>query len=269
MTAFRFKESRDSRKTTGNPISQTNVFTAAGSNDGDFVRAYATAATPSVVSTVYGTLYRQDIQVDPVGYEQWKVTVPYATAKQETGSCRWTFDTTGGTVHITASKATIGKYAASGTAPDYKQLIGVNGEDVQGADVVIPALKLTCHFRHPAAVISLSRIKYLADITGTVNSVPWNTFAAGEVLFLGCSGSEGTDAETEVQYQFACSANSSSLTIGDVANVVKKGHHLAWIKYEDGTDTAGGTTYPVKKPQFVYVERVYEEINLSLALGFG
>ena len=266
---FRFTESRESRKMSGNPISQTNVFTASGSNDNAFVLAYATAATPSVASTTYGTLYRQDISVDPMGFENWKITVPYATAKRETGSYRLTFDTTGGTVHITASKATIGKYAASGTAPDYKQLIGVNGEDVAGADIVVPALKLTCHYRHPAAVISLSRIKYLASVTGTVNSTAFLSFAAGEVLFLGCSGSEGTDAETEIQYQFACSSNATGLTIGDIASVVKKGHHLAWIKYEDGTDTAGGTIYPVKKPQFCYVERVYEEINLSLALGFG
>jgi hypothetical protein len=267
---FRFTESRDSRKTSANPISQTLVFTAAGSNDAAYVLAYATAATSSVASTVYGTLYRQDIQVDPLGFEVWKVTVPYATAKRETGSYRLSFDTTGGTVHVTASKETLGKYAKTGeTAPDYKQLIGVNGEDVGGADIVIPALKLTCHYKHPAAVISLSRIKYLANITGTVNSSTFLTFAAGEVLFLGCSGAEGTDAETEIQYQFACSANAASLTIGEIADVVKRGHDLAWIKYQDATDTAGGTTYPVKKPQFAYVERMYEEIDLALALGIS
>lgn len=270
MTTFRFTESRESRRLTTTPPTQTNVFTASGTNDQSYVRAYTIAATPAVVASIYGTLYRQDVAVDPVGYEVWKVSVPYATAKHETGSFRLTFDTTGGTVHISNSKETIAKYAATGiTAPDYKQLIGVNGEDVDGVDVVIPALKLTAHYRHPAAIVSLARIKYLANITGNVNSTPFMTFAAGEVLFLGCSGSEGTDAETEVQYQFACSANASGLTIGAIADVVKKGHEVAWIKYKDNTDTAGGTVYPVKQPEFVYVERVYDTIDLSLALGFG
>lgn len=267
---FRFTESRESRKTSANPISQTLVFTAAGSSDEAYVLAYATAATASVLSTVYGTLYRQDIQVDPLGFQIWKVTVPYATAKREVGSYRLSFDTTGGTVHVTASKDTLGKYAKTGvTAPPYNHLIGVNGEDVAGADIVIPALKLTCHYKHPAAVISIAKIKYLSNITGTINSTTFLTFAPGEVLFLGCSGCEGTDAETEVQYQFACSANNDDLTIGEIASIVKRGHDLAWIKYEDKTETAGGITYPVKAPQFVYVERMYEEIDLALALGIS
>lgn len=269
MTAFRFTESRESRKTTTNPPSYTAVYTAAGSNDLAFVRAYALAATASIVALVdVGILNRQDIAVDPIGFELWKVTVPYAKNEQAAGSYRLTFDTTGGTVHVSASKQTIGKYP-SATAPDYKQLIGVNKDDVEGADIVIPALKISVHFNHPAAIITLSRIKYLADITGMVNSASFLSFAAGEVLFLGASGSEGTDAETEVTYQFAMSANASSLTIGDVASIVKKGHELAWIKYKDAVDTVGSDDLPVKQPQFVYVERMYDTVDLALALGFG
>jgi hypothetical protein len=268
MTLFRFTEARESRRLTTTPPTQTNVWNVSGTNDQAYVRAYTLAATPSVVASLYGTLYRQDVAVDPIGYELWRVTVPYATRKQETGGFRLTFDTTGGTVHISASKETITKYAATGSAPDYKQLIGVNGENVDGADIIIPALKITAHYRHPAAFITLSRIKYLSNITGMVNSAAFLTFAAGEVLFLGASGSEGTDAETEVQYQFAMSANATSIAVGAMT-IAKKGHELAWIKYKDNTDTAGGVVFPVKQPEFCYVERVYETVDLALALGFG
>lgn len=269
MSLFRFTEARESRRTTTNPPSYTAVYTAAGSNDSAYVRAYALAATPAIVALLdVGTLYRQDLAVDPAGFEQWKVTVPYGKNEQAAGSYRLTFDTTGGTVHVASSKETIGKYPAA-TAPDYKQLIGVNKDDVEGADIVIPALKVSVHFNHPAAIITIARIKYLADITGLVNSATFLTFAAGEVLFLGASGSEGTDAETEVTYQFAMSANAASLTIGDVANIVKKGHELAWIKYKDAVDTVGSDDLPVKQPEFVYVERVYGTVDLALALGFG
>ena len=269
MTLFRFTESRDSRRSTMNPPTYTGLYTASGSNDTSYVRAYAMAASPAIVAVAgIGTLYRQDVLVDPTGFEQCKVTVPYGKSQKESGSYRLTFDTTGGTIHISASKETIGKYPAA-TAPDYKQLIGVNKDEVVGADIVIPALKMSVHFNHPAAIITLSRIKYIQSITGMVNSAAFLTFAAGEVLFLGASGSEGTDADTEVTYQFAMSANASGLTIGAVADIVKKGHELAWIKYKNATDTVGSTTLPVKQPEFVYVERVYDTVDLALGLGFG
>lgn len=264
MTLFRFTESRDSRRTTTVPPTYTAAYTAAGTNDGAYVRAYALAATPSVVSLIDGTVYRQDVSVEPLGFELWKVTVPYAQKTRETGEYTLTFDTSGGTVHISASKATIGKYP-SGTAPDFKQLIGVNADQVEGADIVIPALKITASFRHPAAFMTLAQIKYLATITGFVNSATFLTFAAGEVLFLGAAGSEGTTVETEVTYQFAMSANATGMTIGDVANVAKKGHEAIWIKYKDAVDS----TLPVKQPEFVYVERVYDTVDLALGLGFG
>jgi hypothetical protein len=268
MTLFRFTESRDSRRTTTNPLSYTAAYTAAGSNDAAYVRAYALAATPTVVSLVGGTAYRQDVAVDPVGFEQWKVTVPYAKKQHETGEYTLTFDTSGGTVHISASKATIAKYPTA-TAPDCKQLIGVNGDQVDGVDVIMPALKMTVNFRHPAAFITLAQIKYLASITGMVNSATFLTFAAGEVLFLGAAGSEGSEAETEVTYQFAMSSNATGLTIGDVTAIAKKGHDLAWIKYKDAVDAPGSTALPVKQPEFVYVERVYDTVDLALGLGFG
>lgn len=268
MTVFRFTESRDSRKTTTNPPTYQAIYSAAGSADGAYVKAYAIAATPSIVATLDGMLYRQDIAIDPVGWELWKVTVPYASQTRESGSYRITFDTTGGTIHISASKATVAKYP-SGTAPDYKQLIAVNKDDVGGADVIIPALKMSVHFTHPAAIITVSRIKYLASITGMVNSATFFGFPAGEVLFLGASGSEGTDAETEVTYQFAMSSNATGLVIGAVTGIAKKGHELAWIAYKDALDTPGSTALPVKQPEFVYVERVYETTDLALGLGFG
>ena len=268
MTLFRFTESRDSRRTTTTPPTYTASYTAAGTNDGAYVRAYALAATPAVVLLIDGIVYRQDVAVDPLGFELWKVTVPYGKNDNANGSYTLTFDTSGGTVHISASKQTIGKYPV-GTAPDYKQLIGVNADQVEGADIIIPALKITANFRHPAAFITLAQIKYLASITGFVNSATFLTFAAGEVLFLGAAGSEGTSTETEVTYQFAMSSNAASLTIGDIASIVKKGHELAWIQYKDAVSTPGFADLPVKQPEFVYIERVYDTVNLALALGFG
>lgn len=260
---FRFTERRTSRHSTAEPPSFTTEWVAAGSTDGIFVRAYATSGTPAIVATTQGTLYRQDVRLQPVGFGQWHVTVPYGPAKRETGQYRLSFDTTGGTVLIRHSRATVGRFPE--TAPDHKQLIGVNGDQVEGAEIVIPALKLTVHFKHPLGMISLAQIKAWRQFTGAVSTDVFLTFAPGEVLFLGAVGSDGSDVESEVDYHFAISQNESGLQIGDIADVEKAGWDYTWISYKDAVDS----DRPVKQPEFVYVERVYKEIAMASSLGFG
>lgn len=264
---FRFTESRGSRGGSDNPPTETRVYTASGSNNRDYVQAYALGASPAFVSNLRGTLYRQDVQVDPVGFEQWKVTVPYAQDKRDAGQMTIDFDTSGGTLRITNSLSTISKYQRPGAAaaPDMGGAIGVKGDDVEGAEIIIPALKISVNFTHPAGIITLAQIKNLARWTGRTNSTPFLTFAAGEVLFLGATGKEGTDSETSVGYQFAMSENSTGQTIGDIVNVAKKGWEYAWIGYEDHDDDA----LPAKRPRWVYIEQVYRTLDMATALGFG
>lgn len=265
---FRFTESRDSRSTTVLPPSETKIYTAAGSNDDDYVRAFALNATPIILPTIRGTLYRHDIRIDPLGYKLWRVEIPYGPNPIDTGQWRLSFDTTGGTLSITNSIETITKYTAAGApkaAPDQGGALNVRGDQIDGAEVVVPALKITATFTHPQGVISLPQIKNLARWTGRFNSTPFLTFAPGEVLFLGVTGDEGSDVQTTAQYQFAMSENLLGATIGPFTNVDKRGWEYAWISYRDAV--ANGS--PVKQPQWLYVERIYRPVNLALALGFG
>ena len=261
---FRFKERPTSRQSTGNPPTYNLEYVAAGESDDAYVRAYALAGTPALVNTIHGTLWRQDLALEPQGRDIFYVRVPYAERKREQGQFRLSFDTTGGTVNIKLAKEHVATYPAIG-APNHHGAIGVNGDNVEGADIVIPALKLTAHFTHPAGIITLPQIKNLARNTGKTNSDTFLTFAPGEVLFLGCSGSEGTDSPTEIGYQFACSENLVNHVIGGITVAAKRGWDVAWIQFKDDVD--GGK--PVKPPAFIHVERVYQQIALGLALGFG
>lgn len=266
--AIQFEEMPNSRSIGGSPPTETRRYYCHGTSDQAEAYALAMLYTPPAIANPLGTLYRQDIQMDAQASNYYTFSIPYGPRQTfEAGSYSLSFDTTGGTVHITNSKETRDSYGAGGNpfVPDYKGAIGVDGDNVNGTEIVIPALKITVNFRHPAAVITLAKMKQLATITGTVNSGPFLTFAAGEVLFLGAQGEEGTETETSVSYQFACSQNATGLTFGDVASVAKRGWDALWIKYKDDVDTG----YSVKRPEFVYVERVYEEINLAAALGFG
>jgi hypothetical protein len=262
---FRFTESRNSRSSTLEPSTYTLRYTAAGSGDHAYIRSYALAATPAVVWSITGNLFRQNVTIEWVGYQIARVEVTYGEQKQETGSYRLSFDTSGATINLKYSKETVSAYPGGVDKDKFQNLIGVNGDNVEGADVVIPALKITVHFRHPLGVIGLPTIKNLARATGKINSGTFLTFAAREVLFLGATGQEGSETETEVAYQYAMSENADGLTIGDIVGIAKAGWDLVWIRYKD--EVVGDTQ--VKQPKEVFVERVYDATDFPLIFGFG
>lgn len=255
-------------QTAANPPSESHSFTLIGTDNKDEVNAYAMGATPAFVISNYGILYRQDLQCDRTHYNHWKIQVPYAPAKNETGEWTWDFDTTGGTVHITQAKEEMRRYPTA-TAPNCLGSIAIDGDEVKGVDIVVPAMKINVQYKHPQGVLTLARAKFLNNMTGMVNSDSFLTFSPGEVLFLGARGSDGTESEATVSYSFAMAANAEGLTIGDIAGVAKKGWEVAWIRYHDTITNSDGKDWPTRVPQFVYVDRVYETISMSSALGFG
>jgi len=265
--AFRFNEMPGSGNVTVDPPTEERKYYAVGSVSQSFVTNFAQAATPAMIATPMGILFKQDVKLDWTAADYCVVTVPYGKTDKTLGSYEVTFSTTGGTVHITSSRSTVNRYPA-GVAPDMEQTIGVNGDDVDGCDVIVPALKLTVAFKHPQGVITIDRVKQLARNTAYVNDDTFLTFAPGEVLFLGADGGWGPQTETTIRYEFAMAENADGakkLTIGAIANVVKQGHDYAWVRYED--DVAGG--FPTKVAKHVYVERVYARTSMVPLFGFG
>ena len=267
--AFKFGEKPNSRNGGLVPAYQERLYFASGSADENFVLNSALAATPAAIFTPAGKLYRQDIRLDWQGAAYCIVIVPYTPKNID---YHVSFDTTGGTVHVTSSLATASKWGAGGLndAPDMKQTIGVNGDDVDGCDIVVPALKITVSFKHPQGIITMQRVRQLSDYTASVNTDVFLGFEAGEVLFLGSSGGWGPETETTVQHQFACVANRTAargnlLNIGDVLNIVKAGHDYAWVRYVSDVDAGR----PVKVAKHVYVEQVYSRAAFIPLLGFG
>lgn len=267
MQQFSFEETPDSRQETFDPPTYTLIYKANGEQDDAIVQAYAIAATPSVVFRAAGALYRKDIKRDPDGSHQYIVTATYE--KRERGSTpvgdfTFSFDTTGATVNIKAAKEHIASYPDDGDW--HKGAIGVKADgDVEGADIIIPALKLTYNFKHPQAIVTESFARTLATVTGRTNSATFRGFQAGELLFLGATGSDGTEAEAEVSYQFAASENVTDLSIGEITSIAKKGHELVWISFTDGVESGEA----VRKPKRVHVERCYDSFDFSSVFGWG
>jgi hypothetical protein len=271
---IQFFEVPDSDSSTAIPPTVTKKYKCTGLFDRSAVEALALTATAIALASQYGILSRQDIKVDPDGYAQYWVTVPYGQKNREVGSYTFSFDTSGATVKRKQAIVHQKTYYASGFSGSdnpHGGAIGVNSTsgECEGADIVIPCLKLNVTFRHPAGQITIAKMKQLAGGTGKINSDTFLTFQAGEVLLLGSSGLEGTQSEADVTYVLAVNSNTTGATIGPFTGVDFKGWDYFWIEYVPAVGTGGGSPAPVTVPKALHVEKVYFDTAFQTLLGFG
>jgi len=264
-------EKIDSREwTEGDKSSVTFHYVLDGTADDLTAKTLLLDSTP----TTYDGLVRDECTLEPIfvdtvsGVGKWECRVRYVKpgyAPPEVGESSFSFDTGGGTQHVTQSLATVGRYS-SGNAPDFGGAIGVTSDNVEGVDITAPVYSFSeTHWLADSAVTQGYKTT-LFNLTGKVNGAPFKGMAAGECLFLGASGSKRGADDWEITYRFAASPNRTNITIGDIGGISKKGWEYLWVRYADSEDTAAKAV--VKKPVAVYVERVYEEGNFA-ALGIG
>jgi len=264
-------ERLDSRKwTTGDNASVEMVYILTGTSDDITARNLISSSTP----TSYNGLVRQSINLEPEWVDttasdgRWLATVRYGVRQPaEVGESSFSFDTGGGTQHITQSISTVNRYAAPGrTAPDFGGAIGVTHDNVEGVDITVPVYAFSETHYLPASFVTPSYRGTLFGLTGRVNNAPFKGCAAGECLFLGASGSKRGADDWEITFRFAASPNRSGITVGPISNISKKGWEYMWVRYADSEDASAKML--VKKPVAVYIERVYEEGDFA-ALGIG
>jgi len=179
----------------------------------------------------------------------------------------FSFDTGGGTQHITQSIMNVGRHPSD--APDFGGAIGYDGETVAGVDIAQPVSNFseTHYFRDGR--ITTTYKKGVASITGTMNNAHFRGYAQGEVLFLGASGTkrgEGTRSLWEVTFKFAVSPNRRNIKVGSITVPQKYGWDYMWVRYADHVDDTKKTL--LKKPVAAYIERVYMISNFG-TLGIG
>lgn len=206
--------------------------------------------------------------VSYLGDDAWQLTVDYIKDGAEDGSeplkRARSFDTTGGTQHKTqAYSETI-----YGDGPSFQNAIAVDDSGVNGVDVVVPQLQWQETYDVPNAYVTDGYIRNLATLTGTVNNSSFRGFDAGEVLFMGCSGSQEWDDQKgrgpwSLSFRFVASPNVTNQPVGDLS-INKKGHEYVWVRYKPAVESST----LIKKPEYVYVNKVYKDGNFSL-LGLG
>jgi hypothetical protein len=238
----------------------------------------------TIPAFVYGLVF-QEYTLEPQGGGVWSVPVRYGRQERlkpedagsgEPGqggpgdikSAELSFDTTGGTQKITHSYATT-RYQTDGEL-DFKQAVNVSGPEsdpkVEGVEATVPKFAFTVK-RSLSRPLPAAYVQSLYLLTGRVNSDTVNlaiaeveiTFAPGELLYLGATGSLKYQGEAEITLKFVGEANVTGLTFGGITGVAKKGHEYLWV-YTDQTE---GATKLIPTPRQVNVERIYPTAALS------
>jgi hypothetical protein len=221
-------------------------------------------------------LWAESYSITFLGDNAWQVTINYektGAEPTETDPLKRarSFDTTGGTQHMTQAESEVGYPSGFGGANHQFMAIGVDSNGVNGVDVVVPQLQWQESYDVPNAYVTATYVRGLAGITGTTNNAAFRGFEAGEVLFVGCSGSQEWDDQKgkgpwSLSYRFVASKNVTGKTVGSITGIDKKGHEYLWVRYEQAV--SGSASDLLQKPKAVYVNKVYKDSDFSL-LGIG
>ena len=238
--------------------------------------ALAAARTKAASRTVSGMVLDELEVTERVNKDTWKVKAIYKDEDsddpdepdEDEETTSFAFDTGGGTMHRNQSLKTVSK--VPNDAPDFNGAIEVDNEgNVNGVDVTMPVLNFTETHTMNGSRVTTSYKKSVAALTGTVNRSGFRGFSAGEVLFLGASGtkrSKKPNAPWEITFRFAVSPNQSSLQVGKLKVPNKKGWDYLWVRYAD--KVAENRKNVIKEPVAAYVEQVYPTGDFG-NLGLG
>lgn len=225
----------------------------------------AKAALKAQAPTSYNGAPRKECGItERVAETIWLGMVSYEGRRSNPADYELTFDTTGATAHITNSLETVGRHAPPGEmAPWFQTALNVQDERVEGTDIVVPKYDWTESFVLDATLITETYRKFLASVTGMVNSIAFRTFAPGEVLFFGASGTKRwEDLQCRITFRYIGISTVRNLVIGQIIVPHKEGHHFLWVRNQPGVDG----NHWVKRPVAAYVERVYEATNFNTIL---
>lgn len=262
-----------SRKTGGKTGERTFVIKGAT----DDVDALSHFLSSGSVPTSFGGLIRQDADCTVEEFTDgtdgiWIGTAHYAnpdwTKQTPADSFSLSFDISGTQTHITQSRSTVNKYYhADGIHRDFQGSIGVDSDGtINGCDILVPTFTYQMTYTHPEDYFDDdgTNLSAIYNTVGAVNSDTFHGFAAGSQLLTKVSGQKRADRKWDFVYGFAYSKNETSLTVGTITGIAKKGWDYLWVYYERREQTTSGSTkYTQKLPVQVNIEQVYPTIAYS------
>jgi len=274
--AVTIKERARSRELTDGKAHE-RTYIIRGTDD----EATALSTLKAEAPTTSNSLTRGDCSVEPIGIASdgaggflnpgaWLGTAPYAPSSDSDASdlalndIIVTYNTGGGSQHVTQSLGTSDSDAVVGTATDHKEAIGVTDDGVEGVDIGVRQMDLV--ITKCFAVGSLPDPGDVHALTWTVNDDTFSvtdsrttqtfSFSAGEVVLKGVSGPRmRSDGLAELTMRMGAAPNVTGFAIGDMS-VDKDGWEYAWARYEKTKDAVSKRM--ASRPFECYVEQVYD-----------
>lgn len=253
---------REGSDVTGPGDSAEISYLCKGSTDPLECRAALFAQTFYNVNS-YDGLILKSVNRTRLSNTAWNFTLGYGNVPEVSGYTI-SIDTTGATV-VQQEAFFNNQYPASGKSmSDNGTSINVQGDDVQGIDRVIGALKINVNAKIAQTWVSspIAYAKTIASLTGYVNNAPYLGFATGELLFLGASGDIIANGDPALTFTFAASQNLTGLALGNISGIAKGGHEYLWVEYQ----TESGGTGEGKKQIAVgaNVATIYEPADFTI-----
>ena len=201
----------------------------------------------------------------------WTATYQYAPTDLQWPTlgedARLSFNTGGGTKHLTQSISTV----LSTGGLNFDRYVNCTPSSVNGVDVSAPQGRFSYTKKKSWADVTGAYGKTLVEMSGTINSDTFKSYAAYEVLFLGASGTAPRDgADFTLTFDFAYSPTESNIQVGDLTIATKAGWDYLWHydkQIRAFADINGHQIgYLRMEPVAAFVERVYKATAFS-ALG--
>jgi len=212
-------------------------------------------------------LYDSIESITRLNDQYYEVVVSYkgiATEEEEdveAPKSRLTFNTTGGTQHISHGLSLVAKYGDK-SSDITSAAINFDGEKVNGVDITIPIFNFTQTVTLKDSTVTDRFLENIEKSTGKINSSSFKWFNKHEVLFLGASGSQGgEEGDWEITYSFSASRTLKNLTFGEIKVPEKKGWDYLWVQYQETEDPKKKTIVP--KAIAVYIDKVYEDTSFN------
>lgn len=249
-------------------LSASIPYAIIGAADEADARATALATIP----TTYNSIPRSGITItERINATTWRAVANYEQPGSGGGTDTatlentYTFEIGGGTQNIKQGLAATVKYPAGAASIDG---INFDGENVNGVDIVTTQYQWSETYWFSPAAVTTGYKTTLSAIVGTVNDATFRNFAAGEVLFLGASGTKQGNGWWQITFKFARERNATGLSVGAITGIAKTGWQYMWVRYEDDVGGSGADSALIKKAKAVYVETVYMSWSFS-GLGIG
>jgi hypothetical protein len=176
------------------------------------------------------------------------------------------FDTTGGTAHVTQSKENIGNYALNAppdTAPDYEGAINVvDADNVEGVDIPVGSLVYQEVHVVDADYIDVAYMKLVRRLSGKTNLTTFRGFEIGEMLFKGATGGERNKDKWELTFKWDINEEDpATIDIGDdisIPGTDKKPWFYLWVHYDKKKDDVATRKKLIRRPDSAHIERLFD-----------